>query len=104
MSVIVLIILGGRKLDLSIVAKRVTNRCEASRLGEIGKHTPDDSPTVWMRENTMIRYLGWLSEELNHMRGKGEIPHVIRDVDWVHMMTEFGCKRGFSAFASSRRD
>jgi hypothetical protein len=55
MTVMATISFRGKKLPLYILAKGRTARCEASQLGE---HVHDHSPTGWMAENTMTRYLG----------------------------------------------
>jgi hypothetical protein len=39
-----------------------------------------------MTQETMIRYLGWLRQEVNRIRGKEEIHDVIMDIYPVHVM------------------
>jgi hypothetical protein len=85
-TVMATISFGGKKLPLYILAKGKTARCEASQLGELGEHVCDHSPTGWMTENTMVRYLGWLREELNRIRGGEETYDLIMDIYPVHVM------------------
>jgi hypothetical protein len=84
MTVMATVTLGRRKFPLYIRAKGSTTRCEVSQLGELGEHVSDHSPTGWITEETMFRYLAWLREEVNRIRGREEIHELIMDVYPVH--------------------
>jgi hypothetical protein len=84
MTVMAAVTAGRTKLPLDILAKGSTTRCEVSQLGELGEHVSDHSPTGWMTEETMVRYLAWLREEVNRIRGREEIHELIMDVYPVH--------------------
>jgi hypothetical protein len=85
-TVMTTVTLGRTKWPFYILAKGSTPQCEGSQLGELGEHVSDHSPTGWMTQETMIRSLGWLRQEVNRIRGKEEIHDLIMDIYPVHIM------------------
>jgi hypothetical protein len=85
-TVMATISLSRTKLPLYILGKGLTERCERSQFGEVQLHQTDHSRTDWTTEDTMLRYITWLHEQLDSMYGPGHFYHLIMDIYRVHVM------------------
>jgi hypothetical protein len=85
-TVMASVTLAKTKLPLYILAKGRTERCESSQLRKLVSHQPFHSPTGWITEQTMLRCLHWLHDDIARVHGREQEYDLIMDIYPVPIM------------------